>query len=393
MLEKEAKVKQKIWARATARWKANIRYSARQRRGKRIASTTRMSQAQQPSSLYQTPDRSLPSTPPVLSRALSRRSSMESLYATSSPIEATTDPPLSLEQEEPPPHSSASPIPSPSPRASSPPAYQQPLRSISEGLSVIGTGQSPATQHHKCARCDSHCLHTSGDSGTCLPLLHAHVATDDKTLLARLAQLASSPPTDSSDPSEVESSNPEVSAPFWQDEELDDFTEHSSDPVRSHISSANHPSRASSSAPLFPSPPSKGKMAAPAFYDYPYTFEDMTLEPDLGPAAPPFEAGPSAPPVDDIDLTPSAPPMEDDTYDTQTHASALVLGWGPPASPLPPEAAGPVRMGTHDQEDDRMSTNRHPQPHTPLPSLATDDLPPPIQGPVASDGTPPSYHL
>lgn len=126
-------------------------------------------------------------------------------------------------------------------------------------------------------------------------------------------------------------------------------------------------------------------MSGPNFYDYPYTFDDISMDPEVGPAAPPFEAGPSAPPADDIDLTPSAPPlMEDDTYYIATHASAPILGWEPP------EDTDRVGTGTHDQED-MMPTNHPRQPDTYVPAMDTT-LTPSVQGPVASDGTLPSYH-
>ncbi|KAF9469765.1 hypothetical protein BDZ94DRAFT_1316892 [Collybia nuda] len=395
MLEKEIRAKQKIWARATARWKANIRYSARQRRGKRIVSTTRMTQ-HSTTSVDQSPDGSTTPTSFVPSPTSSRRSSMESMYVTSSAIEATTDPPLSPEQVETPPSPTPSPVSPPRALASSPPAYQQPPRIPSEQLHNLGTGRSVATptslQYHFCSRChSSHSFDTTCGSDLCPPTLHAHVATDDKNLLARLTQLASSPPSEGVLSSEGEPSIPEVSAPAWEDEELDDFRQPGSSLVRRHSSSLNDPARTSSPTLPFPPPPSKGKMSGPNFYDYPYTFDDITMDPEIGPAAPPFEAGPSAPPTNSIDLMPSAPPlMDEDTYYSEVHGRTPLFGWGPATSPLPLENVDQTRTGIHDQVV--MPTNHIRQSATSLPSPTTDTLLPPVQGPVASDGTPPSYH-
>ena len=152
------------------------------------------------------------------------------------------------------------------------------------------------------------------------PVHVAHVATDDKSLLAHLAELASSPPL-SVDCVETSSSALVVSAPVWQDEEIEDF------PCDLGRSSSISMPMSPFPAPLFPPPPSKEKMAAPAFYDYPYSFEDITLELEAEPSAPPFEDPPSAPPTNNTDLTPSAPLMDTD-YLMELHASTP-HDWGP----------------------------------------------------------------
>ena len=70
----------------------------------------------------------------------------------------------------------------------------------------------------------------------------------------------------------------------------------------------------------FPLPPtvlssSKGKAAALEYYDY----DDLNVEPDLQPSAPPFEAEnpilPSAPPPGEAQPLPSAPPEMVDSDD------------------------------------------------------------------------------
>lgn len=129
------------------------------------------------------------------------------------------------------------------------------------------------------------------------PIHDAHVATDDKALLAHLAGLASEPVS--------ESSGVEVSAPIWDDEQIE----------ADLISSIDQAPEASTcpAALSFPPLPSKGKMALPDFHKYPLTFEEMVeLGEDPGPSAPPFEEGSSIDLQDDPPLMPSAPPLLDE---------------------------------------------------------------------------------
>jgi len=131
--------------------------------------------------------------------------------------------------------------------------------------------------------------------------LHAaHIATDDKALLARLADLAERPPETSID---VGSSH-QVSVPLWEDEQLDGF----------HRMPESSEFDTSCSSP-FPPPPSKGKMAESSFYAYRSSFEEFSgmIDPELEPSAPPFEA-PSAPGLDAMTVLPSAPPLADNEF-------------------------------------------------------------------------------
>ena len=130
------------------------------------------------------------------------------------------------------------------------------------------------------------------------PIHDAHVATDDKALLAHLAGLAS-------EPVDAESSGVEVSAPIWYDEHIETDL----------ITSIDQAPEASTCAAAlsFPPPPFKGKMALPDFHKYPLTFEEMVeSEQDPGPSAPPFEEGSSIDLQDDPPLMPSAPPLLDE---------------------------------------------------------------------------------
>lgn len=159
----------------------------------------------------------------------------------------------------------------------------------------------------------------------------AHVATDDKTELARIVELASAPPLSDPGARLAASSHAGLSVPEWRDEELSDFSE---SPPRAD--SASRPARAdaalgrstdagvSLAQSPFPAPPAHGKLGASAFYDYPAAFEEdvVTVDGAVGPSAPPFEAtpgaplphdGPSAPSFEDVPLAPSAPPLDGDT--------------------------------------------------------------------------------
>ncbi|RXW19123.1 hypothetical protein EST38_g6730 [Candolleomyces aberdarensis] len=306
ILEKE-RANQKLWARATARWRANVRLK---RRGKR---SSQMSHARRSSISLDSPrdgltsGRSSPSpsgsSPP--SRSVSRRASSSSLRQESSAESS------SAQQQQ-----DTSTIPtislSPPPPHSSPPAYQQ--KALQADLSSEGLfpNDDPAsTSHLICSRRPSHSSFLSnseGGSGAIPSIPSAHVATDDKAVLARLADLASAPEED-----EGSSPQPQVSAPEWRDDEMEDFIAREACGGESD----DFANQSTSTPSPFPPPPSKSSLLSPKFYDYPYAFEDMeieNLEPELGPSAPPFEETPSAPLVDEhgLGLVPSAPPMLDD---------------------------------------------------------------------------------
>ncbi|KAF9486485.1 hypothetical protein BDN70DRAFT_870040 [Pholiota conissans] len=314
ILEKEIKTKQKIWARATARWRTNARYSARQRRGRRISS--RLPQANQSSTSLDNSRSYLAessSSPPSVPS--SRRSSTASLAdqfrneTSSSALQPEAD--------------SASTLGTPEhPTRVSPPAYHHhhnhngdlPRIIVSEdSTSADYTGMSTPTGMVRSRR-PSHSsaltsLTNASQNNTPTSLHAAHVATDDKALLARLAMLASAPPEDESAVSSQ--STLQVSAPEWEDEDLESIAPHLVNPS----------STSTSFSPMFPPPPSKERLAAAEFYDYSYAFEEMTIpELEAGPSAPPFEEG-SAPHLDL--LVPSAPPLfEDDEFAPSDDAQA-----------------------------------------------------------------------
>ena len=315
MVEKESKAKLKILARATARWKANIRHAARQRKGKRVV-TSRSSQPHQSCQASHSSNHSRSRlTVSLSSRTSSRRSSVVSLSDDlSQPIIDECPSPLPLD---------AISTPTISPIATSPPAYHH----DGQVLPVIYSNISHTTS------LDRQSSSFRANSST-NPSRAAHVATDDKTLLAHLVDLASRPPEETS----TDVCDTLVSAPAWHDE----LEEIPLDLVNYHP-----PTCLASS--LFPPPPSKDHMATGDHYDYSFSFEDtVALEPE--PSAPPFHLD-SAPPPDDHQIVPSAPPLLDDTeFLVGVHPSApqLDVGEDNPAgqdhdrmSPLPSSANVP----------------------------------------------------
>jgi len=154
----------------------------------------------------------------------------------------------------------------------------------------------------------------------------AHVATDDKAVLARLATLASAPPEEDNGTSSADR-DVVVSAPEWhEEEEIEELIAQTAEIAAgagvggAAIDREGRPEEGpcAAAASPFPPPPSKANLLAPNFYDYPYSFEEMEMPGmdalELGPSAPPFEERPSAPIEDgeDLQLLASAPPLMDD---------------------------------------------------------------------------------
>lgn len=312
--QRKAKGKQKIWARASARWKDHARYTARFRKARRPSSShlrpSDSSTTLNPTTPVEVPADDVSSTlplTPTASRSVSRR---PSTFLSDSSRSSLHIPQETSDNPQPSPSESVPDVPS------SPPAYRrgtlltpitipnEPLtepagstllvpspRPFNLPLDVSSSGQKSSNPAQ-----EPESSHTPG------PHI-AHVATDDKALLARLADLAERPPEV---PVDVQSSH-QVSVPVWEDEQLDDFTQ-AKDPSDPDTSG-------SSSQSPFPPPPSKGKMAEPSFYAYRSSFEEFSesIDPDLEPSAPPFEA-PSAPGLDGMAMLPSAPPLAEDEF-------------------------------------------------------------------------------
>lgn len=297
--EQAARVKKKFWALSTARWKAGVRVSARRRMNMRLA-TAAQTTATKTSS-------------PAMAETISISRST-SPHPTNSNRTS-----LALDR-------SSTPIPEciPSAGPSLPPAYIQ-RTALSSQAKISGHSTSIDFPQHAPPPLTNDEYNTHPDYPESIPsgddpipydnspvshhLSHAaHVATDDKTLLARMADLASAPQD-----GHVESTSLPVSAPVWQDEELEEFPH----PVPLPTSSSSTPEASSSSciSDGLPSPPPSHNKS-PDFYDYPQSYDVASEGPEAEPSAPPFVDehldGPSAPPVDtDVDLAPSAPPLLD----------------------------------------------------------------------------------
>lgn len=321
MVEKGIKSRQKTFARATARWKANARFTFRQRRGKR--KNVQYTDNEAADSISQITPTAVDSPP--ASPSISPRSAFSSIPPTHiSALEEMHDTPSSTTEETP-----SIRISSPTLSAlHSPPAYPHDLRSSDRLHPALSSkselASSPASnlqsRRSSLISSASDMLMVDHQSIGPLPYHHmGHVATDDKALLERLNQLISAPEAAS-----LSTRDSTVLAPYWQDEELADFE---------HLPSST---TGTSSAAMFPPPPihspssnekGKGVESYSDEYSYssqpsyvpPYVFnrDIMDIEPEAGPSAPPFE-----PATENFDSGPSAPPIE---LSSSEHASAPPL--------------------------------------------------------------------
>ena len=318
--EKEMKAKQKLWARATARWRANVRYSARQRRGKRPSS--RSSHAHQ-STLSFDDSRSrltrLDSLPPsaMSSPRTSTVSIPDQLHHVPEPVATPT-----LPQQD-----SIAPAAIPQdPTPASPPAYQHggphpPIIVSASNSTSDYAGPSPFNRSRRPSQSSSNSplslISDAENSGisSLTPLHVAHVATDDKSLLARLADLASAPPSDDCAELPGISDTAQVSVPAWHDEEME----------------SNQPNGISTDASTLmfpPPPPSKERLAAADFYNYPFAFDEMdSAIIDSEPSAPPFEEDSSL--TLEVNLVPSAPSLPDHSDHFIPDSEATGPEWDP----------------------------------------------------------------
>jgi hypothetical protein len=346
----EVRSRLKAWASATARWRYNARYSARQRRGKRVTEILQFSSSQVNSRDALTTQHSQTSlTPTRTSSRISSRSSSASFSPT--PTRSSTPSPITQTQ------SSADVLPE---SEFSPPAYHQPHQSsLPSTPAAEKSGEAAAPRYSSSMDPEITRIQSGANISYSLPLFHCgHAATDDKNVLA---QFSSEPPTLPIVAQDIHSSAPE-----WRDEELSDFDQDL--PAAPASSSSQEP------AQLFPCPPpshpafhfpqrnsrnslssvAKGKMAMAYGSSYEVDPEEITQ-----PSAPPFTESPfyssleaSAPPAfseDDTLLEPSAP-SSINTYDFADHPSSrpaspalsdsLVIAC---SIPLPPDSPGDCR--------------------------------------------------
>ncbi|GJE87694.1 hypothetical protein PsYK624_037770 [Phanerochaete sordida] len=341
----------RLWAKTTARWKPNLKITARRRR-KRTNTTSSASGTVYPASSRRAS---------FADRAGSSETLHEDIPSSPSTAQVDTDsvhpalssPDLQLLDGETPPLGDAQTLPdshSHEEEPALPPDYR-------DGTS--GQGGNPAERFPTAssALLTAHATPTfSSDNHVST----AHIATDDKNLLARMASLVSAPPVDDpptvDDPSHEARFGPGPSVPVIEELEAapvaeletmgtssekgpavvwsNNLSPSSSSTLRPLLSATlpvpTYSREPSPQPPLFPPPPSKAQLAAPAFYEYPSTFESDALD-DYHPSAPPF--GPSAP-EDDSDANPDAVPCAPPLIDEEDE---LHLGLGPSAPPLPPE--------------------------------------------------------
>ncbi|KAF8274278.1 hypothetical protein EI94DRAFT_1696194 [Lactarius quietus] len=303
---REAKAAQRRWTKAVSRWRTNVRFSFRRRRTDRAITrnTTYSTSGQEGEGMITvisaSSSRSHSPTPTLRSRASTSQdgpsSSAASVHSAASrarPSRASSPQPQVASPYDVPPRP-------PSPPPMEPPAYH-PQPAVP---TPPPTGDhSPPYTHSDCCPPSSSKLPASSSSSSQpgdtdnghLGPLSGHVATDDKALLSRRAALASAP--------SESSSRLEPSAPSIDDDDDFEFSSESrpSSPVCDAYDSEQRPPYVAP-ASLLPPPPSKGKL----------NYDIATIEPGLGPSAPPFEesvAVPSAPPLDLDVPVPSAPAM------------------------------------------------------------------------------------
>ncbi|KAH8099313.1 hypothetical protein BXZ70DRAFT_943238 [Cristinia sonorae] len=311
---KLARSRQRMWSKAAARWRANVRFSARRRRAQRSVATRDA-----------TPTHTAAASVTSL-HSVSSSTAVSLRQVTPAPDEGS--PSISPYPEEPrsttTPSRSSSPTPAGTLPTSHPPAYR--THSLSAGQA--GPSDHTCTPHSTPPPVDN------DDQPSYLPSDVAHVATDDKGILARMVTLASAPPTESSAHSDPPGTSGGIypSVPVleeYEDMEVDSLQSQSRPEdghtetlmVQPPVPSYSHDPPSSP----FPLPPPKSRLAEPLFYEYPSAFEDDVIgtEPSIGPSAPPFEVvapAPSAPPLDledeiyssDDHPVPSAPPVGED---------------------------------------------------------------------------------
>ncbi|KAF8846144.1 hypothetical protein BDN67DRAFT_960827 [Paxillus ammoniavirescens] len=297
--EKEANEKMRIWARATARWKANVRHSARRRRKRHI--TSKLSR---PSSPALSDSREIPADDLSTVSTQGRFPHAEvDVPISETALPNDSDEPVIADQ------SPVLPNPIASPRTSSPPAYRSPVMQR-HPHHPTSDSNSTRSRHSSLLFEQVNCPSIVDDEPIpYVPPRGGHVATDDKAHLARIRELASSPPEMVS--AESATTIQAVSAPAWHEvlDELDDFESGA-------VPAPAFPSRNFGLPPSFPPLPSKGYIPS-GYFDansFCYDADDgiAVLGPDVGPSAPPFDAHPSAPPISDLDLAPSAPSLDNE---------------------------------------------------------------------------------
>ncbi|KAL4069819.1 hypothetical protein V8B97DRAFT_1969453 [Scleroderma yunnanense] len=307
--EKKARGKMRMWVKATARWKASVRHSARRRR-KRQSAVSRVprSQSSTPSNC---PDDSVISLPRPSLQHSSPPSAVEG--AEFVPITSTVDMP---ERAALPPDSQVPPE-VPLPPAYRPAATERPRSAILHQVSLPDLSSLPSRRTSVLSDPGSPPPVSHTEPIPYIPPATGHVSTDDKSDIARRIELASAPP-DSSTSTTSGNSAATVSVPAYDvvSDELDGYPE--LEPPYSSQDFLDMPS-------IFPSPPSKAMMA----FNY---HEDLSTPVDEPSGDGPFI--PSAPPAIHPNLEPSAPSLEDEDENEALGTVADQVGHTPHSHPL-----------------------------------------------------------
>ncbi|KAG6335087.1 hypothetical protein ID866_3996 [Astraeus odoratus] len=324
--EREARDKMRVWAKATARWKANIRHSAARRRRKRQARGGR-------------PQSPAPSEHPDIPPASPSRPSVERLP---SPGGASgSKPSVAIPTAE---GAPAIPVSQDSPEVSLPPAYRPPASRPHSTLhcyaSVADLGPSASRRQSLLSDPGSLPSHSREEPAPYVSPMSGHIAVDDKGRLCDLGNQASAPDPESS--ANAPSSSVVVSVPAWDDlpDELDGDPE--LEPYSAPVSMPLPPS--------FPPLPSKGMLTSVYLYGDAYLYENGNAHP-----AAPDEVGQltaSAPPIEGPCIEPSAPSLEDDENEAQPSVEHLpiITGHSSPSNPLPTSshASSPPSLSARD---------------------------------------------
>jgi hypothetical protein len=317
---REAKATQKKWTKAASRWRDNLRLSAHRRRTNRaLASAASCSTFAHEEGIDARSSLSYirPSSPTLTERSVTptpsdiRSSSTASVHLSHSRIQ--TPRVLTFTDPDPPP---SSPPPAQPPAYDPPPSSQEshvsPENTYSDS-SLTGTSKAPLPSHTQ--------SQPRGDNDGHLTSFSGHVATDDKAILSLRAAMASAPPDSNSNLPQS------ASVPSMEDEDTFEwpFGSWPPSPSPDDYGYEPHPPYSPPTS-MLPPPPSKGKQRFDYSHDLDISvnLDSATVEPQLGPSAPPFEeceAVPSAPPLDFDVHVPSAPPMDSEDFPDTTSGS------------------------------------------------------------------------
>lgn len=351
--EKDIRGKMRMWAKASARWKSNIRQSARRRR-KRPVGSSMVNRPLSPAFCDSQLSVVTPSAP-------SRRGSFVAGEVDSS----RPEPILCLESEPP----DVQPDP---PQSASPPTYGASLVPRFPHLSPSSAAShSSSTPPHSPQHSNRPPL-TEEEPLPYIPRSDGHVATDDKAQLARIRDLASSPPmiVDAASPSTLQS----VSAPEWHEVEGD------MEDLGVDLGQVPMSSQTFGSPPSFPPPPSQADISFGYLDDLPLRYGEgddipvpLSFPVSSGSS---FRASPSAPPIDYSDLEPSAPSLggDDDLFQDWDGTSSCI-----------PEVSTEV-------DQDSAPANVTELPIPPTASSTSHTSFPPTRESAARDSILPQYH-